>query len=71
MLPKEILILRSSEITRNVYFSIYFCILKVFKESNYVTRKGTFAQVCEKWGHVPPGSYIHGKDWKMIAKKKW
>ena len=31
--PGEVLKFRSSEITGNMYFSIHFCIFKVFKEA--------------------------------------
>ena len=39
MLPPEILKLRSYEIIGSMYFSIYFYILKVFKEGKQATRK--------------------------------
>ena len=55
MLPGKILKLSSSEIARNMYFSIYFRIFKVPKEGN---------QDFEKWvggvREVPPGYYVHG-----------
>ena len=38
MLLREILKLKSFEIAGNVYFSIHFCIFKVFKEGNQVTK---------------------------------
>ena len=34
MLPQEMLKLRSSEIAGKVYFSVYFCVFKVFKVGN-------------------------------------
>ena len=36
--PPQILKLKSFEIAGNVYFSIHFCIFKVFKEGNQVTQ---------------------------------
>jgi len=54
MLPQEILILRYSKIARNMYFSTYFCIVKVFKEGNQVERKWHFARDFEKKGACAP-----------------
>ena len=47
MLPQEILKFGSSEITGNVYFSIYFCIFKVFNEGKQVTRKVAEKRNCK------------------------
>ena len=54
MFLHEILKLESSEIVRNVYFSIYFCILTVFTEGIKLHEKEHFAQDFEKWGGMCP-----------------
>ena len=65
MLLRESLKLRSSEITRNVYFSIYFASSKFSKRATKLHRKGHFVRDFEKRGHMPPvppcvpGSYVH------------
>ena len=66
MFPQEILKLRSSEIARNVYFSIHFCILKAFKEGHQVTQRRALCLRLWKVGGIcplcplcPSGSYVH------------
>ena len=63
MLPREILKRRSAEIAGNAYFSIHFCIFKVFKESSQVARNGVLCpSLCIVGGNVslvPPDSYVH------------
>ena len=54
MLPRKILILRSSEVARNVHFPITFCIFKVFKEGSQITRKGALGRSLEKKGARAP-----------------
>ena len=65
MLLREILKLRSSEITRNMYFSIHFCISKLSRRATKLhEKKCTLSESLKSGGHVPlvppPTSYVHG-----------
>ena len=63
MPPREILILRSSEIAENVHFAINSASSKLSRRTTKLHEKGYFARVFEKWEeHVPlgpPSSYVH------------
>ena len=54
MCPREILRLRSSEITQNVYFAIYFASSKHSKRATKLYEMGYVAGVFEKWGACAP-----------------
>ena len=69
--PREILKLISSEIAANVYFSIYFYILKIFKEGNKLHERGTLSESLKMGDRAPvppaPTSIAIGVFWRAVA----